>query len=379
MALRFPYAALPQELADLRQEVRSFLTEEIAAGGFTPASNAWVAFDRAFSMKCGERGLIGMTWPKAYGGRALTIFHQFVVAEELLAAGAPVTAHWLADRQVGPQLLRFGSEAARREILPRIVRGEVTTAIGMSEPNAGSDLGAVRTKAERVDGGWRIAGGKIWTTNAHRAEYLSVLARSSPLGEDRRKGLTQFMLRLPDPAVTITPIYNQAGKREFNELRFDAVFVADEMVIGEIGEGWTVVTSELALERSAPDRILSSFDLLRRLVEEIGPDPEARAAEALGRLVSHLAALRQMARSVAQTIAEGRSPVAEAALVKDLGTGFEQEVPEVARRLVPSRPSLSAQAPFEAALAEVLLEAPSFSLRGGTREILRTLAARELR
>jgi alkylation response protein AidB-like acyl-CoA dehydrogenase len=379
MSLAFPWTELPAELADLRREVRAFLQKEIAAGAFTPASNAWVAFDRDFSRKCGERGLIGMTWPEAYGGRGLSIFHQFVVTEELLAAGAPVTAHWMADRQFGPQLLRFGSEAARQEILPSIVRGEVTVALGMSEPNAGSDLSAASTRAERAEGGWHITGAKIWTTNAHRADYMSVLARTSPLGDNRRQGLTQFIVGLPDPAVEISPIYNQAGRQEFNEVRFDGAFVADDMVVGEVGEGWHVVTSELALERSAPDRLMSSFDLLRRLTDAIGADPEPRAAEALGRLVTQLQTLRYMSRAVAGMIAEGRSPVAEAAMVKDLGTSFEQKVPEAARRLVPTLPSLGAENSFEAALADVLLAAPSFSLRGGTREILRTLAARELR
>lgn len=378
MAIAFDWIELPPELRELRAEVREFLAAERAAGSFEPCTNSWIVYDRAFSLKCGERGWIGMTWPNRYGGGERSVLAQNVVTEELLAAGAPVSAHWMADRQIGPQILRFGSEAAKREILPRIARGEVTFALGMSEPNSGSDLGSVRTAAKRVEGGWEITGAKIWTTNAHQADYMNVLARSAPLGEDRRAGLSQFIVALPDPKVDVTPILNMAGRHEFNEVRFDGCFVPDERVVGEVGQGWKVVTDELALERSGPDRLMSSYDLLRRLADEVGPEPDRFAAVGLGRLVAQLATLRHLSRSVAGMLEAGRSPVGEAALVKDLGNLHEQAVPEAARQLVPSLPSLSSEDGFQRSLAETLLHAPSFTIRGGTTEILRGLAARYL-
>ena len=196
--------------------------------------------------------------------------------------------------------------------------------------------------------------------------------------EDRRAGLTQFIVALPDPKVSVTPILNMAGRHEFNEVRFDGCFVPDEKVVGEVGQGWKVVTDELALERSGPDRLMSSYDLLRRLADEVGPEPDRFAAVGLGRLVAQLATLRHLSRSVAGMLEAGRSPVGEAALVKDLGNLHEQAVPEVARQLVPSLPSLASEDGFQRSLAETLLHAPSFTIRGGTTEILRGLAARYL-
>lgn len=378
MALAFDWIALPPELDDLRRQVRDFLEAERGAGHYEPCTNSWIVFDRDFSRRCGERGWIGMTWPKQYGGGERSVLEQYVVTEELLAGGAPVSAHWMADRQIGPQILKFGSEAVKREILPRIARGEITFALGMSEPNSGSDLGSVRTAAKRVEGGWEITGAKIWTTNAHKAEYMNVLARNETVPDNRRAGLTQLIVALPDPKVAISPILNLAGRHEFNEVRFDGCFVPDERVVGEVGKGWQVVTDELALERSGPDRLMSSYDLLRRLVDELGPRPDRLSAVAVGRLVAQLSALRHLSRSVAGMLANGRSPVAEAALVKDMGTAHEQAVPEAARQVVAALPSLESDSDFARVLAETILHAPSFTIRGGTTEILRGLAAREL-
>jgi alkylation response protein AidB-like acyl-CoA dehydrogenase len=301
----------------------------------------------------------------------------------MLAGGAPVFAHWIADRQSSMQILRHGSERARREILPRIVRGECFFGIGMSEPDSGSDLAAVRTRATRVDGGWSITGTKIWTSNAHRAHYLLALVRTEAKSEERHQGLTQFIVDLSHPGVTVRPIHNLYGGHDFNEVSFDGCFVADDMVVGEVGQGWKMVTGELAYERSGPDRYLSAFALLLQAIRAAGATPGERAANDIGRLVAHLAGLRRMSSSIAGMLDRGEEPVVEAALLKDMGTTFEREIPEVVRLLFPLEPSLRRE---EAAAAESLadmlgdtvLRAPGFTLRGGTREILRGLIARGL-
>lgn len=377
-SFRFDPVRLPRECEALRQEVRAFLAEELAAGRFTPHRNSWGTRDPEFSRRCGERGYIGMTWPKRYGGHERSALERYVMIEEMLAAGAPVGAHWVADRQSGPNILRNGTETARQQILPQIAAGRCYFAIGMSEPDAGSDLAAVRTKATRSDGGWLITGTKVWTSGAHVADYLIVLARTAPPSENRHAGLTQFIVKLGGDDVQIRPIHNLYGGHDFNEVVFENTFVADDMVIGEVGQGWQMVTGELAFERSGPDRILSTFQLLRQMIESIGDKPDEREAIAVGRLVAHLATLRRMSVSVAGMLNRGQSPALEASLVKDLGTNFEQEIPEIARLLIPSEPSLRYGEPFEEALARAVLTAPSFTIRGGTREILRGIIARGL-
>jgi alkylation response protein AidB-like acyl-CoA dehydrogenase len=319
-----------------------------------------------------------MSWPKRYGGSERSMLERYVVVEELLAGGAPVGAHWVADRQSGPQILRHGSERARGEILPRIARGECFFCIGMSEPDSGSDLAAVRTRADKVDGGWKITGTKVWTSNAHRAHYGIVLARSAPKSEDRHAGMTQFICDMKAPGVTIRPIYNLYGGHDFNEVVFDGYFVPEDMVLGEVGAGWKMVTGELAFERSGPDRFMSTYQLLRETIRRVGDAPDDRQAEEIGRLVAHLATLRRMSSSIAGRIDRGENPATAAALVKDVGTGFEREIPEIVRRILPTEPSLGPGSGFDELLGSAMLRSPSFTIRGGTREILRGMIARGL-
>jgi len=378
-AFKFDAPPLPPEAIEARKRVRAFLAAEGGDGRYVPHRCSWSTFDAEFSRRAGQAGFIGVTWPREYGGQALSSLVRFVITEEMLAAGAPCGAHWVADRQSGPQILRHGSERARREILPRVCRGECFFGIGMSEPDSGSDLAAVRTRAQREGDGWLINGSKIWTSQAHRVHYLIVLARTGESGADRHGGLTQFIVDLAAPGVTVRPIHNLSGGHEFNEVFFRDYRVSDDMRLGEEGAGWDMVTGELAFERSGPDRFLSDYRLLAELIDAVGPDPDARQAVEIGRLVAHLAALLRMSTSVAALLDEGRSPGTEAALVKDVGTAFEREIPEIARLLLPLQPSLDERTQrLSETLAHVVLHAPSFTIRGGTREILRGIIARGL-
>ncbi|MGP1677681.1 MAG: acyl-CoA dehydrogenase family protein [Burkholderiales bacterium] len=375
---RFDPVRMPARAEALRGEVRAFIAAEVAKGAFTPSRKSWISFDADFSRRCGERGYIGMRWAKEYGGHERSDLERYVVTEEMLAGGAPVGAHWIADRQSGPQILRYGSERAKRTILPKIAAGECFFSIGMSEPDSGSDLAAVRTRAARVEGGWNISGTKVWTSNAHRTNYLIALARTAPKEENRHAGMTQFIVDLLRPGVSVRPIYNLYGGHDFNEVVFDEYFVADDMVLGEVGAGWTLVTSELAFERSGPDRFLSTYQLLLESIRTIGSDPDERAANEIGRFVAHLATLRRMSSSVAGMLERGAQPIVEAALVKDIGTAFEREIPESFRHLIATEPTLGDGASYPELLGMTILRAPGFTIRGGTREILRGMIARGL-
>jgi alkylation response protein AidB-like acyl-CoA dehydrogenase len=373
-----PYQ-LPKEAEELRKEVRAFLAEELKDRPPVMRARSWSGEDPDFSKKLGEQGWIGMTWPKEYGGGERSFFERYALLEELLAAGAPVSCHWIADRQSGPLILRYGTEEQRQRIVPGIARGETFFCIGMSEPDTGSDLASVRTKAERTDGGYIVNGTKIWTSGAHRCHYMIALLRTDGTPESRHDGLTQFAIDLKNTdGITIRPIRNQIGEEHFNEVVFEDAFVPDNARVGDEGDGWKQVTAELAFERSGPERYMSSHQLLVEIIKEAGADPSERAAVEIGRLVAHLATMRQMSVSVAGKLESDANPALEASVVKDLGAIFEQDMPNIAHNMFDEESTLGPASDFAQVRAYVTQAAPSFSLRGGTREILRGIIARGL-
>jgi len=369
--LNFEPVVLPETADALRKEVRAFLDEET---GWFPNSDFNTGASAEFSQRLAKRGWVGMTWPKKYGGSERSFLERYVVTEELLAAGAPVAAHWIADRQSGPLLLKFGTEEQRQRFLPPITRGESFFSIGMSEPDTGSDLASIRTSAVKVDGGWLVNGSKIWTSGAHLNHYMVTLVRTEPASENRHAGMSQLLIGFDDPNVTVRGIKNLAGESDFNQVFFDDVLVPDDQVIGEPGNGWVQVISELGYERSGPERFLSSFLVIQELLREVGSNPTDEQAALIGKLVAELVTLRRMSISVAGMLEEGKAPNTEAALIKELGNTFERVVPEIVRPVLP----LDASANFLATLNDAILHAPSFTLRGGTREILRGVIARGL-
>lgn len=376
-AFDFQPFRIPPEADALRHEVREFLSQRLAA--FTPVQRAhsWSAFDADFSRSLAERGWIGVTWPKRYGGHERSVIERYVLLEELLAAGAPVGAHWIADRQSGPLLLRYGSETQRMNHLPHVTRGEMFFCIGMSEPGSGSDLASLKTTATKTHDGWRIRGQKLWTTHAHQAHRMIALVRTSSAA-NRHDGLSQFLIDLSLPGITVRPIADLVGDEHFNEVFFDDVHVGEDTLIGAEGQGWRQVTAELALERSGPERYLSSFHLFYRLVEAAGPHPPEPLLGLIGRLTAELWTLRQMSLSVAGRLSLGQDPALEAAIVKDLGNTFEQELPRLVQALAGADIDLISSGALNEVLGFLLQVSPSFSLRGGTREILRGIVARGL-
>ena len=375
----FHFARLPAQAEAFRAEVRAFLAAEQPVLPADARARSWMGFDGDFSRKLAARGWVGVTLPRTYGGAELDAFSRFALIEELLSAGAPVGGHWIADRQSGPLILKFGTEAQRRFHLPRICAGESFFCIGMSEPNSGSDLASVGTRAVRTATGWTLNGRKIWTTHAHNCHYMSALVRSSGAPADRHRGLSQFIIDLSLPGITIRPIRDLAGDAHFSEVFFDDVALAGDALIGSEGTGWEQVTAELAFERSGPERIYSSIVLLDRWLEALRASGDAAAhVAAVGRFAAHLSALRNLSLSVTARLAAGESPVVEAALVKELGTTFEQEIPAVIEAALGADPTREIDAELLRTSAYVSQIAPTYSLRGGTREILRGMIARGL-
>jgi alkylation response protein AidB-like acyl-CoA dehydrogenase len=365
-------------LTGLRLEVRTFLQEEIAAGRFVPHVDTWLTrWDRDFTRELGRRGWLGMVVPTEYGGQGRTYLERFVVTEELLVVGAPVAAHWVAERQIGPSLLRYGTEEQKRTFLPAISRGDLVFGIGMSEPDSGSDLASVRTRADRAKGGWRLTGTKVWTSGAHEADAFFALARSAPLDPARRhEGLSQFIVDLRAPGVEIRPILSMGGDHHFNEVHLEGVFVPDDRVLGTIGDGWQQVTSELGFERSGPERVLSTFQLLAEAASAMDDGRLPRDA-GLGRHVARLAALHQMSFAVSSALAShAKGADVAAAAVKVLGSTGEGDVADYVDTLTAS--GWVEDEELYTLLHAAILQRPGFTLRGGTNEILRGVIARGL-
>jgi len=376
--LRFEPCSLPPELDDLRARVRAFLEQELATYSAVKRSHSWEAYDAEFSAKLGAQGWLGMTLPTEYGGHGRSALERYVVVEECLVAGAPTAFHWVADRQSGPLLVRYATEEQKHHIIPQITAGKACFAIGMSEPNSGSDLASLRTRAERTSNGWLVNGTKIWTSNAHRANYMIALFRTDPDPDKKHAALSQFLIDLKAvKGITPRTIQNLAGGRNFNEVAFVDVELPEDALIGTEGEGWRQVTEELAYERSGPERYLSCFFLLRKLIDVVKDTASPATLARIGAQVAWATTLRNMSLNIAARLNAGEAPVLAASIVKDLGCQFEQCLPGIAQELCELEPTLEGFGlEYQQVLGSMVQTAPSFSLRGGTPEIMRGIIAK---
>ena len=378
--VQFPDVDLPDSAIELRSQVRKFIDEERRRGTVMGRPDSWLSgWDRGFSERLAARGWVGMALPTEYGGSGAGPIARYVVIEELLAAGAPVSAHWVSDRQAGISILAHGTDEQKREFLPAIAAGKSFFSIGMSESESGSDLASVQTRAERTADGWRIRGRKMWTGGAHLNDYAIVLARTSD-HENRHEGLTQFLVDLRAPGVRVEPILLLTGEHRFNAVHLEDVLIGDDRVLGNEGDGWKQVTGELAFERSGPERFLSTLPVLESLVGLLAAASSTQHQQAVvGHLMARLIALRTLSLGVATALQAGDSPDVQAAVVKDLGTRFEGELVEQVREISPMAPNISATIGTHAELlAFALLHTPGYTLRGGTNEILRGIITREV-
>lgn len=378
--MRFTPTELTGPELELQQEVRAFLAAELPPGSHEPGLGMAARADRDFSKKMAERGWVGMALPTEWGGSNLTAVHRFIVVEEMLRWGAPVGHHWVADRQTGNVILKFGTDEQRERFLPAICRGELGFSIGMSEPDSGSDLASVSTRAERSGDGWIVNGTKVWTSGAHRNDWFICLLRTSAVEEgNKHAGLSQILIDLASPGLEISPIPFLDGTHHFNEVTFNDVYVPDTNVVGEVGMGWNQNTTEMAYERGGPDRWLSPFSTIEQLLREsTGTGLEAPVQDLFGELVARWWGMRNLSLSVARLIDRGEAPSVESALVKEMGGRFEQEVIERLVQLIDDEYSPDSESLFERLFAQCILTFPGNTIRGGTIEILRSVASKGL-
>ena len=376
----FPSIKETNDLSNLRKEVRNFITKSLNNKEFEPSADAWVfSASPDLSKKLGSMGWLGMSFPKKYGGNERTALERYVVTEELLASGAPVAAHWIADRQSGSQILKYGNEEQKKSIIPKITAGECFFAIGMSEPDSGSDLASVKTRATKIENGWKLEGRKIWSTGAHIANYMIVLVRTSPASENNRhEGLSQFLVDLSLPNVSVKGIPDMTGQRHFNETLFDNVILSEDALLGVEGKGWSQVVGELALERSGPERFLSHFTLLESFINEFKNILIKSGSKLIGKLIAELQTLRRMSFSIASMLQNGESPETQAAFVKELGNKFEKTMVETLREFSNIIPLYEWPSQLQNLFEDATLRIPSNSLRGGTTEIMKGIIARQL-
>ncbi|EKD99073.1 MAG: hypothetical protein ACD_23C00147G0005 [uncultured bacterium] len=371
--LHIELGELPPQCEQLRQEVREFARQAIRSYSKEKRAYNWTGRDHDMTKKMAERGWIGMTWPEKYGGAERSNLERYVMLEEMLAVGAPMGWHWSADRQMGPLLMRYAPDTLAPKIVPKIVRGECSFCIGMSEPDSGSDLASIRSKAAKVEGGWILNGTKVWTSGAHHAHYMVALVRTREKTEDRHSGMTQFLVEMDREGIQVNPIYSQLGTHIFNEVVLDNVFVPDENLIGVEGEGWKQVTGELKYERAGPERFLSGTQMLIEMIDAAEPERDEQT-EAIGRLIAKYAALRQMSQGIALMMSKGQDPALAASVVKDQGAMLEQSMPNIAHDKFGEH--IGSGSDLEKVMNFLSMAAPSFSIRGGTREILRGIIAR---
>ncbi len=378
--MRFTPTELTSAELDLQAEVRDFLAAELPPGSHEPCLGMAADHNRKFSAKMAARGWVGMALPSRWGGADRTAVQRFIVVEEMLRWGAPVGHHWVADRQTGNVIWKFGNDEQRERFLPPICRGELGFSIGMSEPDSGSDLASVATRAERADDGWVVNGTKIWTSNAHLNDWFICLLRTAPMEDgNKHAGLSQFLIDLRSPGLEINPIPFLDGSHHFNEVTFHDVFVPDANVVGQPGMGWHQNTAEMAYERGGPDRWLSPFSMVEQLLREAASTPTQDAiSDLFGELAARWWGLRNLSLSVARLIDEGEAPSVESALVKEMGTRFEQEVIEKLVQLIDEEYSPESESLFERLLAQCVVTFPGNTIRGGTIEILRSVASKGL-
>jgi alkylation response protein AidB-like acyl-CoA dehydrogenase len=375
-----------EEQERFRKEIQQFLDGELAAGNFEPQCDAWIAaYDPEFSKRIAQRGWIGLTLPREYGGQGRGPLDRLVLTEELLRYGAPCGAHWFTDRQVGPCLLAYGTEEQKSEYLPKICKAEVSFALGLSEPEAGSDLASVKTQAQFDGDHYIVNGQKVWTSAAHHQSHLYLLARTNP-DAPKHKGLSEFIVDLKSPGVTVRPILDPTGGEHFNEVFLDDVRVPAANLVGIENNGWKQITSQLDYERSGMERLMGNyplFDALRKYVHSntdrgkaLSNDPVARYK--IAELEASFEVGRMLIYRVAWMLDRGILHNYESAMAKLYATEFQQRLTDNVIAMLGSYGDLTSEskyAPLGGVAVSAYLFSPGLTLMAGTSEILRTVIA----
>jgi alkylation response protein AidB-like acyl-CoA dehydrogenase len=374
------------EQEKFREEVRSFLESEIKQGLWEPEIDAWImGYDPQFTKRLSAKGWIGLTWPKEYGGAGRSFVDRVILTEELLRYGAPAACHWFADRQIGGAVVKHGTDEQKKEILPKIIKGEMYVGLGMSEPEAGCDLVSLKTKAILKDGNYIVDGGKTWTSGGKHMNWLYLLARTDPEAP-KHKGISEFVIPIDLPGITTGIIKDITGGEHWNEVFFDQVKVDPKYVVGRVNGGWGQVMEQLAYERSGMERLMANYPVFDAVIKYV------KETEQGGKRLSENPLIRQKLAQikveyeigrifmyrVALVMDENRSPEWEASMSKAYSTAFEQRLAITALEILGPYGQLKPGSKYVKLSGHALhsyLSSKGYSLQAGSTEILKNILA----
>jgi alkylation response protein AidB-like acyl-CoA dehydrogenase len=370
-----------EEQNEFRQEVRKFLEGEIKKGYWQPACDAWIqCFDPGFTKRVAQRGWIGITWPKEYGGQERSHTDRLILTEEMLRYGAPAACHWFGDRQIGGCILSFGSEELKKEFLPRIAQGEAYFGLGMSEPGAGSDLASLQTRAVEDGDYYVINGQKTWASCASFAHYFDVYVRTDPEAPKHR-GISEFIVDARLPGLSRIPMTDITGTEAWNDVFFDNVRVHKRYLVGEKNRGFYQVLHQLDYERSGMERLMGNYPLFEAIIQFVKENrlsQETAIRNKLAQLQIEFEVGRLLIYRVALVMEEGRAPNWESAMSKAYCTEFENRLAGIAMEVLGLYGQLlsgSKLVPLRGMAAHSYLGSKGYSLQAGTTEILKNILA----
>ena len=382
--MRFDFT--PEE-SDFRRKLSAFLDDALPADWHGPADESrddhW-ALNQQIKKGLADRGWFVMSWPTEYGGADSSSMMNTIFAEEMAYRRAPGHDRF-GTRMLGPTLMRFGSDSQRTEHLGAIARGEVQWCQGYSEPNSGSDLASLQTRAVIDGDNFIVNGAKIWTSLAHRADMMFMLVRTDPDAAPH-KGISLLLVDMKTPGIQVLPIINMAGVHSFNQVVFDDVRVPQANLVGDLNDGWRVGMTVLNFERSGIDYAVWARAALEELVDyvknddslvsTVKTDPEVRGK--LASLNTEIEAARLLCYDVAWRQGQGEVPSAEASISKVAGTEIYAKVLDYGTELLGMYGALepgSEQAELQGNFLKMRLFATSGPILAGTNEIQKNIIA----
>jgi len=375
-----------EEQEKFRQEVKDFLEDEIKQGTFQPGCDAWIqGYSPEFTKKVSQKGWIGLTWPEEYGGKGRSHIDRLILTEEMLRYGAPAACHWFADRQIGGGILRYGNEEQKRELLPKIIAGEAYVGLGLSEPEAGSDLASLRTRATGDGDDYIIDGQKMWTSCGMFMNYIYVVARTDPEAPKHR-GISEFIFETSLPGITITPTIDITGSTAWAEVFFDGMRIPGKCLIGEKNRGFYQVVNQLDYERAGLERLMGNYPLFEAIIQFVKEtkkngkplSEDTLIRQKLAQLQVEFDIGRLLTYKVVTVMEEGRAPNVEASMAKAYSTSFERRLASVTMDILGLYGQLWAESKYAPILgmgSHSYLASTGYSLQAGTSEVLRNVVA----
>ena len=366
--------SLTEAEAAFRDEVRGWLEENNPGPAPQGDDEAEFEFRRAWQKKMHEAGWAGLSWPEDFGGKGATLIEQSIFNEELARSGAPLPANVLGLVMGGPVVIAHGTDQQKERYLDPILSGDEIWCQGFSEPESGSDLASLKTRAVKSNGGWKVTGQKVWTTYAHEAKFCMLLARTDTEAP-KHKGITYFIMDMDQPGVEVRPLRQITGESEFNEVFFEEAEVPDENIVGEAGGGWQVALTTLMFERAglgaaAVMGLQNSFNELVTIINErgLGDDPVLR--QRLAKIAISVEAMRRGAQRALTATMKTGIPGPEGSLSKLQWADTNQALTEIAGDVL----GPEALDP-ESIWSYRLLRARANSIEGGTTEVLKNIVA----